>query len=147
MVLIYKIDTIQRHEHTTNLLMSADNKIFVDHVERIWWYTQFLAKTAGEPYIFELTKSLDENIRLVRECIRELIDHFDILENEKRDLKRMLRMLDFDQLSVSVQIIHLTDCVVQLGKYANMSFEFSQSFFYDDDSNLTDEELEFKYGF
>ena len=124
--------------------MPDDNKIFVDHVERIWWYTQFLAKTAGQQYIFELTKSLDENIRLICECVRELIDHFDILSNEKRDLKRML---DFDQLSVSMRIIRLTDCVVQLGKYANLSFELSQSFFYDDDSRLTDEELELKYGF
>jgi hypothetical protein len=123
--------------------MSDDNKIFTDHVERIWWYTQFIAKTTGRQYIFELTTSLNENIRLIRECIRELIDNFDILENEKRDLKRML---DFDQLSVSMRIIRLTDCVVQLGKYANLSFELSQSFFYDDDSNLTDEELEFKYG-
>jgi hypothetical protein len=124
--------------------MSHDNKIFVDHVERIWWYTQFLAKTTGQQYIFELTTSLNENIILIRECIVKLILYFDILVNEKNKLRRML---DFDQLSVSVQIIHLTDCVVQLGKYANMSFEFSQSFFYDDDSNLTDEELEFKYGF
>ena len=123
--------------------MSDDNKIFGDHVERIWWYTQFIAKTAGEPYIFELTKSLDENIRLVRLCIIELISYFDILANQKRELNRML---DFDQLSVSMQIIRLTDCVVQLGIYANLSFEFSQSFFYDDDSNLTEEELEFKYG-
>jgi len=56
--------------------MSDDNKIFADHVERIWWYTQFIAKTAGHQYIFELTTSLNENIRLIRECIRELIDNF-----------------------------------------------------------------------
>ena len=124
--------------------MSDDNKVFVDHVERIWWYTQFLAKTAGQQYIFELTTSLNENIRLIRLCIIELISYFDILSNEKRDLKRML---DFDQLTVSMQIIRLTDCVVQLGKYANLSFELSQSFFYDDDSRLTEEELELKYGF
>ena len=124
--------------------MPDDNKIFVDHAERIWWYTQFLAKTTGEPYIFELTKSLDENIWLIRECIVKLISNFDILANEKHSLRRML---DFDQLSVSMRIIRLTDCVVQLGKYANMSFEFSQSFFYDDDSKLTEEELELKYGF
>ena len=124
--------------------MSDDNKVFVDHVERIWWYTQFLAKTAGQQYIFELTTSLNENIRLIRLCIIELISYFDILSNEKRDLKRML---DFDQLTVSMQIIRLTDCVVKLGIYANLSFELSQSFFYDDDSRLTDEELEFKYGF
>jgi hypothetical protein len=124
--------------------MSDDNKVFVDHVERIWWYTHFLAQTTGQQYIFELTQTLNENIRLIRECIRELIDRFDILANQKRELKRML---DFDQLSVSMQIIRLTDCVVQLGIYANLSFELSQSFFYDDDSRLTEEELEFKYGF
>ncbi len=121
--------------------MSDDNKIFVDRMERIWWYTQFLAKTAGQQYIFELTKSLDENIQLIRKCVREIISKFDILANEKNNLRHML---DFDLLSVSMQIIRLTDCVVQLGKYANLSFELSESFFYDDDSKLTEEELEIK---
>ena len=121
--------------------MSDDNKIFVDRMERIWWYTQFLAKTAGQQYIFELTKSLDENIQLIRKCVREIISKFDILANEKNNLRHML---DFDLLSVSMRIIRLTDCVVQLGKYANLSFELSESFFYDDDSKLTEEELEIK---
>ena len=121
--------------------MSDDNKIFVDRMERIWWYTQFLAKTAGQQYIFELTKSLDENIQLIRKCVREIISKFDILANEKNNLRHML---DFDLLSVSMRIIRLTDCVMQLGKYANLSFELSESFFYDDDSKLTEEELEIK---
>ena len=118
-------------------------------LERFWDYTKFLSKMKGFKDESVLNRTLtghfDDDINLVRECIRGLVKLFVL---SKDDIKWFYQMLEYDQscMNDKQQLGRLDICLEMLRKQTIVSRELKESIFMRDDSSLTIDDFDLKYG-
>ena len=118
-------------------------------LEGFWDYTKFLSKIKGFKDGSVLNRTLtghfDDDINLVRECIRGLVKLFVFSED---DSKWFYQMLEYDQscMNDKQQLGRLGICLEMLRKQTIVSRELKESIFMRDDSGLTIEDFDLKYG-
>ena len=118
-------------------------------LERFWDYTKFLSKIKGfkDESILNrtLTGYFDDDINLIRKCIRGLVKLF-VLSTD--DSKWFYQMLEYDQscMNDKQQLGRLDICLEMLRKQTIVSRALKESIFMFDDSGLTIQDFDVKYG-
>jgi hypothetical protein len=118
-------------------------------LERFWDYTKFLSKIKGfkDESILNTTFTgyFDDDINLIRKCIRGLVKLF-VLSTD--DSKWFYQMLEYDQscMNDKQQLGRLDICLEMLRKQTIVSREVKESIFMFDDSSLTIQDFDVKYG-
>lgn len=118
-------------------------------LEGFWDYTKFLSKIKGFKDESILNRTFDgyfdDDINLVRECIRGLVKLFVFSED---DSKWFYQMLEYDQscMNDKQQLGRLDICLEMLRKQTIVSRQLKESIFMRDDSGLTIEDFDLKYG-
>ena len=118
-------------------------------LERFWDYAKFLSKIKGfkDEAILNRTFAgyFDDDINLIRECLRGLVKLFVLSED---DSKWFGPLLEYDQscMNDKQQLARVDTCLEMLRKYTNVSRAVKDSIFMEDDSELTIEDFDFKYG-
>ncbi len=118
-------------------------------LERFWDYTKFLSKIKGfkDESILNTTFTgyFDDDINLIRKCIRGLVKLF-VLSTD--DSKWFYQMLEYDQscMNDKQQLGRLDICLEMLRKQTIVSREVKESIFMFDDSGLTIQDFDVKYG-
>ena len=117
-------------------------------LERFWDYTKFLSRVKGYEDESILNRTFtgyfDDDINLIRECLRGLVKLFDLSED---DSKWFGPLLEYDQscMNDKQQLGRVDTCLEMLRKYTNISRDLKESIFMEDDSGLTIEDLNLKY--
>ena len=117
---------------------------YANDIDRIWWYTQFLAKRAGHSGKDNvLDGTLVESIETIREYIRELAVKYYMIPDDENDTFH--EILDFDDTvgSYKSHIACLANCLGRLSLYSNVPANVMNSFFRED---ISAQMLEMKYG-
>lgn len=118
-------------------------------LERFWDYTKFLSKIKGYKDESILNRTFDgyfdDDINLIRECLRGLVKLFVLSEDHS---KWFYQMLEYDQscMNDKQQLARLDTCLEMLRKQTIVSRELKESIFMGDDSGLTIEDFDLKYG-
>lgn len=118
-------------------------------LERFWVYAKFLSEIKGYEDESILNRTFtgyfDDDINLVRECIRGLVKLFVLSED---DSKWFGPLLEYDQscMNDKQQLGRVDTCLEMLRKYTNVSRRLKESIFTGDDSELTIKDLNLKYG-
>lgn len=112
--------------------------------DKIWWYLQFIAKVNRHPHKNELVGSLFEDIEIIREFIRELFRMFHVTIDEHLEFNQMLAF-DNSLFNYIENIRRLWICADMLARYSKLSVALSESFRTEDDTELSNEDMELKY--
>ena len=118
-------------------------------LERFWDYAKFLSEIKGYKDESILNRTFtgyfDDDINLIRKCIRGLVKLF-VLSTD--DSKWFYQMLEYDQscMNDKQQLGRLDICLEMLRKQTIVSREVKESIFMFDDSSLTIQDFDVKYG-